>query len=57
MAKKDENMIRVTFYLEPDLKSRLDKLSEQTDRAVAKMMRRAIEAYLDLEEAALRKKK
>jgi len=58
MAKKDEeNMTRVTFYLDTDLKMRLDTLAAQTDRTSAKMMRRAIEAYLDSEEAALRKKK
>jgi predicted transcriptional regulator len=56
-TKKKEKRGRVTFYLDPDLKTRLDDLAEQTDRTVAKMMRRAIEAYLDVEEEALRKRK
>jgi predicted transcriptional regulator len=58
MPKKEkDNKTRVTFYLDPDLKLRLDKLAAQTDRTAAKMMRRAIEAYLDEEEARLRKMK
>jgi len=56
-TKKKEKRGRVTFYLDADLKTRLDNLAEMTDRTVAKMMRRAIEAYLGVEEEALRRKK
>lgn len=52
-----ENLIRITFYVDGKAKARLEKLSEQTDRPVAAMIRRAIEAYLDQEEASLRKRK
>jgi predicted transcriptional regulator len=52
-----ENLIRMTFYIDPDLKARLEKLSEQTDRTVAVMIRRAIEAYLHVEETAQKRKK
>jgi predicted DNA-binding protein len=61
MAKKPEidgsQMIRLNFYIEPEQKARLERLSEQTDRPVAAMLRRAIESYLDEEEAMLRRRK
>jgi ribbon-helix-helix CopG family protein len=52
-----ENMVRLTFYMEEKAKARLEKLHELTDRSVAVMIRRAIDAYLDAEEAALRRRK
>lgn len=52
-----ENLVRMTFYVDAKSKARLEKLSEQTDRPVAAMIRRAIDAYLDEQEAALRRKK
>jgi predicted DNA-binding protein len=55
--KKQEDMVRMTFYIGPDSKTRLENLSKQTDRTVAIMIRRAIDAYLEAEEAALRKRK
>jgi predicted transcriptional regulator len=58
MAKKtEEGFIRLNFYIDPEHKARLEKLADQTDRTVAKMIRRAIEAYLDAEEAIQRKRK
>jgi predicted DNA-binding protein len=50
------NLIRLNFYIDAKQKARLEKLSEQTDRPVAAMIRRAIEGYLDKEESALRGK-
>jgi predicted transcriptional regulator len=55
--KKKDDMVRVTFYVETRSKLRLEKLAAQTDRSEAIMVRRAIAAYLDAEEAALRQKK
>ncbi len=52
-----ENLIRLTFYVDAKQKARLEKLSEQTDRPVAAMIRRAIESYLEEEEALLRRRK
>lgn len=51
------NLIRLNFYIDAKQKARLEKLSAQTDRPVAAMIRRAIEGYLDKEELALRRKK
>jgi predicted transcriptional regulator len=47
----------LNFYIEPKQKDRLEKLAKQTDRPVAAMLRRAIDAYLDAEEAVLKKRK
>jgi predicted transcriptional regulator len=55
--KKTRDMVRVTFYVETKNKARLEKLAAQTDRSEAIMVRRAIAAYLDVEEEALRKRK
>ena len=55
--KKKDDMVRVTFYVETKSKLRLEKLAAQTDRSEAIMVRRAIAAYLDAEEEALKKKK
>ena len=52
-----ENLIRINFYIDGKQKARLEKLSEQTDRPVAAMIRRAVEAYLEQEEAVLRRMK
>ncbi len=54
---ESDNMRRLNFYLDDKTRERLNKLAEQTDRTVAKMLRRAIEEYLDREESALRRKK
>ena len=53
----EEKMRRLNFYIDDKQRTRLEKLSEQTDRPVAAMLRRAIEAYLDAEEALLRRRK
>jgi predicted DNA-binding protein len=52
-----ETLTRVTLYIGARQKAQLEKLSEQTDRPVAAMIRRAIDAYLDQEEAVLKKRK
>jgi predicted DNA-binding protein len=52
-----DNLIRLNFYIEPKQKDRLERLSKQTDRSIAAMLRRAIDAYLDAEEAGLKKRK
>jgi len=56
MAEK-KDMVRVTFYVETKCKLRLEKLAALTDRSEAIMVRRAIAAYLDAEEEALKKRK
>jgi predicted DNA-binding protein len=53
----EDDLIRLNFHIDRKQKARLEKLSEQTDRPVAAMLRRAVEAYLDTEEALLRKRK
>jgi len=50
-------MERLNINITEEQKARLDKLSEQTDRPVAAMLRRAIDAYLEQEEAAQKRKK
>ena len=57
MAKKKEELVRVTFYVEVKNKKRLESLSARTYRSEAIMVRLALAAYLDAEEAALGKKK
>jgi predicted DNA-binding protein len=57
MMADNQNLIRLNFHIDAKQKARLERLSEQTDRPVAAMLRRAIEAYLDEEEATLRRKK
>lgn len=55
MAPK--GMTRLNINISTEQNARLEKLKEQTDRPVAAMVRRALEAYLEKEEAELRKKK
>ena len=54
---EDQDLVRLNFHIDKKQKARLEKLSEQTDRPVAAMLRRAIDAYLDAEEAGLKKRK
>jgi predicted transcriptional regulator len=55
--KKKEEMVRVTFYVEAKNKRRLEDLAAQNYRSEAIMVRLARAAYLDEEEAALKKTK
>jgi predicted DNA-binding protein len=48
---------RLNINIPTEQHERLEKLSELTDRPVTAMVRRALAAYLDEEEAALRKRK
>jgi predicted DNA-binding protein len=48
---------RLNINIPTEQHARLEKLSELTDRPVTAMVRRALAAYLDEEEAALRKRK
>jgi predicted transcriptional regulator len=54
---EDQELVRLNFHIDKKQKARLERLAELTDRTVAKMLRRAIEAYLDQEEAILRRRK
>lgn len=57
MARKKEDLVRVTYYVEVKNKKRLESLSARTYRSEAIMLRLALAAYLDAEEALLGKKK
>jgi predicted DNA-binding protein len=48
---------RLNLTVTPLQKERLVKLNEQTDKPISSMIRRAIDAYLELEEADLKRRK
>jgi predicted DNA-binding protein len=48
---------RLNLTVTPLQKERLVKLNEQTDKPISSMIRRAIDAYLEIEEAELKRRK
>jgi predicted DNA-binding protein len=48
---------RLNLTVTPLQKERLVKLNEQTDKPISSMIRRAIDAYLEIEEADLKRRK
>jgi predicted DNA-binding protein len=57
MKEKSEPTERLNINIPAEQYARLRKLNEQTELTITVLVKRALAAYLDSEEAALRKKK